>query len=404
MVKNRTLFSLLLFIIVILILEVLRLSPLAIPASYVSLILSTYGHFIFLIHYKSFTISFKRWYFLGLFLMLISMITAYSYYGQSFVSGFVANFKLYEVGLVSLFWYFILKHKISVSNFFSLLTFFGWISFMIILLMVIIDFSFLNVSDLTGKVIEIHGGKISKGLVNFIAIYFFSIFLFKNNIKYLFFSILFFSSNHFYEVQRYSLILVILLFVIGSLKNRNKISNFSLKMTAFLTIPILSIIIMSFNAGVELVGRFQSAFKIFSDFSPAEIGDSSVVARVYEYQFAFERFRTHPFFGNGNFRASESENIIQDVYFHLSDVGIFGILYSFGILGLLVFLSQLIYLFKFLKFEPFNHFQLFSILALAYMMINTFLTGESIVFYKKFMFYVCLIELFRYYFYKKIYK
>jgi hypothetical protein len=401
MIKKRTFFSFLLIIVVVLLLEVLRLSPLARTGSYVSLILSTYGHVIFFKNNKSFTTSFKRWYFLGLLLMLISIITTYVHYGQSFVSGFVANIKLYEVGLVSLFWYFFLKYKIPISNFFSLLTISGWITVIIIALMIITNFTYINESDLTGNIIEIHGGKLSKGLVNFIAIYFFSIFLFKNNIKYLFFSILFFSSNHFYEVQRYALISSILLYAIGIFKNNNYKANFRLKMFTFLIIFILFIINISSNVGVELIRRFQSAFKIFSTTSASKIGDSSVIARINEIQFAIERFSMHPFFGNGNFRVSESQKVIGDVYFHLSDIGFFGILYSFGILGLLVFVTQLIYLLKNLKVKPSNIFQIFSILVLSYMMITSLLTGESIIFYKKFMFYVCLTELFRYNYHKK---
>ena len=153
---------------------------------------------------------------------VISACICYLYYGQSLVSGFVANVNFYNVGSVTLFVYLFKKNNISYPNLFSLLTKVGWVLLgltaitPITPIMAITNFVFINESELTGKIVELTACKVSKIFINFIAIYWFSKYLFKY--KYLMYSLLFFAANHFMEIQRFALVVTFLVIGIGVLK------------------------------------------------------------------------------------------------------------------------------------------------------------------------------------------
>ena len=393
MIKKKKIILFLLIIISIVIFDVFRLTPFAKLVSYSSLILSTIGHFIFFLKPQFFPKTFKFWYNLGLLTMIISITTCQLYYGQSLVSGFVANINFYNIGLVSLFWHLFIKYKIFVDKLFYLLSKTGWISLISISFIVVTGYVYINESELTGKIIEIHGGKLSKDLVNFIALYFFSIFIYKNKTKYLFLTILFFAINHIYEVQRFSLVVSIAVIFFGFFRSKNKRANLKLILLGFISLPIIYFYISNSTVGNNFKDRFTEAFKIFSEEDEKNVDDPSVAVRFLEAQYALEKYIARPYFGNGLYRASESKKVIGDRHFYVSDIGLFGVLYSFGIFGILIYLLQLKFLLKIIKLKNLNNFQYTIMLAFFNLMLYSLLTGQSIFFYKNFMFFICLFYL-----------
>ena len=57
--------------------------------------------------------------------------------------------------------------------------------------------------------------------------------------------------------------------------------------------------------------NFAEASKIFTE-DANDINDASTVVRVYETEFALDKFKQHPIFGNGYYRANEAEKVIGE--------------------------------------------------------------------------------------------
>ncbi|WP_422081503.1 O-antigen ligase family protein [Ulvibacterium sp.] len=387
-----------LIILTILILDVFNLTPLARLVSYTLVGLSTIGHYFFITDLKIFPKRLRFWYLVAILLMLTSIFTCYIHYGQSLVSGFVANVKFYHTGSVILFVYFFRKYKLSPPKYISIIIKLGWILLILLALMVITNFEFINESELTGKIVSIHAGKVDKTLINLIAIFWFSKFLYKSNYEYLLYSLLFFAGNHFYEIQRFNLLTILLIIGVGFIKNKNSKSKIKVIMPAIFAIVLTAIFLFNTTEGDSLINRFYEAAKIVTEEDASNINDPSTAIRIFEMDFALERFKEHPFFGNGFFRASEKDNVIgAGIYFYPLDIGLYGVLYSFGILGMIIFLLQLKLIWKYLKIKRLNQYGFFVLLGLLFFVAYSVLTGYMINNYKSFYFLVCLFELFNSY-------
>jgi hypothetical protein len=125
-----------------------------------------------------------------------------------------------------------------------------------------------------------------------------------------------------------------------------------------------------------------------------EINDASTAVRVFEKDFAIERFKMHPVFGNGYFRASEKNKIIgRNVYFYPLDIGLYGILYSLGAIGIIVFIIQLRLVLINYNNRNSNPFHVFVILGLVFFTFSSILNGNTLNNFKAFFFFICLISL-----------
>jgi|TARA_B110000908_G_scaffold172741_1_gene242604 hypothetical protein len=373
--------------------NVFKLTPLSRIATYLLVVLSTIGHFIFILKPKMFSKSIKFWYYIGIVTMLISMTTGYLYYSQSFFAGFVANSNFYNVGSVILCVYLFLKNDISLSRLFSLLIKVSWVNLGLIAFMAITNFAFINESELTGNIVVVHAGKISKNLTNLIAIYWLSLYLFKSNYKYLLFSLLFFAANHFYDLQRVIFLVTLLVIGIGILKMRKFKAARKVVIPALFSIVFVIIFLFNSIQGATIFNKFTEASKVFTEDSDS-IDDSSAAVRVYEVGIALNKFKQHPLFGNGYYRASDAEKIMgKDVRFYISDIGFFGILFTLGIFGIFLFFKQLKFVWMQLKIKQINQFQLCLVLSLSFLMISSLLTGKSINVYPYFFLLFTLLQL-----------
>lgn len=372
--------------------DVFKYTPLDRLVAYLLVGLSTIGHFIFLVKYKMFSKSIKNWYYIGIIAMIISMVSATLIYGQSLFSGLIANSHFFNIGSIILFLYVFLKRNVSFSNVIPTLNTMAWISASVIVLMVIIDFEIINQSELTGNVVIVNAGKISKNLTNFFGVYWLSVFLYKSHYKYLLYSIWFFAVNHFYDIQRF--VFLVDLFVIGVavLKMRKTKASKKFILPVFFSFFFVGIFITFSSTGNAIFERFVQASKIISQ-SGDSIDDSSTAIRIFEIDLALNKFVQHPLFGNGFYRGSEAYKVIgQDVHFYVSDIGVFGILFSLGIFGFFLFLKQLKLAWTLIRVDKYTHYQLCFSLVLIFVMLNSILTGFSINNYFYFFYILALSE------------
>lgn len=373
--------------------NVFRYTPLGKISTYLLFGLSTIGHLIFISKPNIFSKNLKTWYFIGVLSMLISMASGTLIYNQSLISGIVANSQFYNIGSVMLLVYLVLKSKISFIRIFPLLSSVGWVFLGLIAFMAITNFSFINESQLTGEIVEGHAGKVSKNLTNFIALYWLAAFLFKSNYKYLLYSILFFSANHFFELQRFMFFIDLLIIAIAVFKMRKSKASLKFILPLFFCIAFLSIYIFNSIKGASIIYDFTQTFELFSEDSNA-ITDSSVSVRVSEIDLALTKFTQYPLFGNGYYRASEGGKVIgEGIHFYVSDIGIVGILFNLGIFGVVLFLKQIKLVWKLLMSKQNNQYQFFMVLALIFLLSRSLLTGYSINNYDYFFLLIAMLQL-----------
>lgn len=88
------------------------------------------------------------------------------------------------------------------------------------------------------------------------------------------------------------------------------------------------------------IAGFSDAFAVAATGSTT--GDSSANARLFETLAALPYIQAHPLLGNGvvSHQWQGGSEMAMGEYFFASDIGIFGIVFSFGIVGLLLYASQ----------------------------------------------------------------
>jgi hypothetical protein len=118
---------------------------------------------------------------------------------------------------------------------------------------------------------------------------------------------------------------------------------------AVISVAKFGCIVAVFGAGIyfilpakisALISGYSDAFTVVVEGSTT--GDSSANARLFETLAALPFIRAHPLLGNGvvSHQWQGGSEIAVGEYFFASDIGIFGIVFSFGILGLLLFAFQ----------------------------------------------------------------
>lgn len=322
--------------------------------------------------------------------MSTSIVMQFIINGQSLVSGFVANFRLYNIGALALICYWLVKYKISMQHLVKGLITAGWINLSIIILIYVTDFTFTSASELTGEIHYTHAGILKKTLIDLVAIIYLVFYFHNNKYKYLILAIFFFSVHHLYDLQRFALLMQIFIIFIAFMKTHNFRAKKSFLIPALIIIFSCTIFLFNSQPGQNTINRFSQSFMIFSDDS--KITDTSTQARILEAVIALEHFNKSPYFGNGLYRESEKEAIFGDDYFYLSDIGLFGVLYTFGILGLLVIIFQYKFLYKSMDYINLNIWSGVGVLSMLYLLLNTLLTGKSILSFSFFLFCVLFIE------------
>lgn len=391
---NRHLY--LLAIIMLVVFDTTRLTPLSRFGLFLNIIFSTLGFIYFLQSKKIFPKKIKTWIWIFLLMMIVSITTANIYYRQSIASGIIANIAFYNIGAALYFYYIFAKHNVNLNNFLRLIFKTAWFLFGVYLFFAITGFSFTNTSELTGEVVIVGISKLSKDFVNFAGLMWFARFLYTTKNKYLIYAILFLSINHWAEIQRGIMIMIIATLAIGFIINKNKISNLRIVVATFFVSFVGFTLLTSTESGAEILNRFEQAFKIFAAGDGEQIDDVSTSIRVLEIDYALSKFKDHPVLGNGLFRASEKTNIIGSMHFYLSDIGFFGILYGFGLLGILVLFYQYKILYQCLKAnfrKNADYFTTGVTLSLLLLLLATIQTGRAIFSPDLFFFYISLLYL-----------
>lgn len=349
------------------------LTPLSILEQIVIPSLSLIGVFLLINKFTSILSIFRVWILVFLVLGFISVYTNIYHTKVSLTSSFIGSLAYFKVlSLIPV--YFLLSSPKRVSTTIHYLVVIAITWWVLTFAFFLLDLNFTYKSPFTGSTLLVSGQNLNKTLINLISILFLSIFLVKRSYKFLLGSFILFSANMFGDFQRYIFVCFSIVVFAGFFFQRSRKLKLSL-LPLSAVLVLTTIIVLSFTQiGSIVITKFSDVIALFSEQGYSD--DFSVSARIWQSEIALEGFSKHPLIGNGVFRASVKEAVFGDAYFHLSDIGLIGILYAFGILGILVYLMQVRY---YLRLRPKDSLQLTVKLFMLFLLLFSILTGLSVL-------------------------
>lgn len=399
MIKKTHIVLLIIVIAFVLAFDALALTSVAKYAKYFSMALSAVGFGIFGFYFRKFPKIIRQFGVLFTLLLVISIISANLIHNQSYFSGIIASSSITIVGSSFLIYYLLIKYSISLETAKRSILTASWVFLVLFAFLYAIHIQFPSSS---GE--NIFGFQsLRKGIINLGAIIYLTQFFKRNHFKYIVFAILLFSVNHWADFQRY--ILFVFIMCLGALlfNYRNRTVGLKVMAIVIFIVPVVATVFSTTEFGQEFTKKINNVFELFEEDSE-NYTDSSIAIRVTQSVFAIKNIAKYPLTGVGRIRSSEKDKVTDTKYFHVSDIGLIGILYSYGLFGFLIFLKQCQYLWKALARgalirESINaEFKIF----LLFLIIHTILTGRSLNSPGEFMCILVLIEVGRHQLQNKI--
>lgn len=383
--------SYLLVCYILLILKIFSLTPIQIISDLLLIGLAAVGFGLYFLDQlqgiKRTYFKYVRWFFL---LSVLSIFTSYYFYGQDFFSGLVASKDLLLVLSAAYPLLLYKKRRVDLHKIMQVVLNCAWVYFAYLAIISILDVSYVFSSPLSGEQIVIEASKASTYLINFATCIYLAKFLVEKQYKYLLLMLLMFSANHFNDIQRSPILVLVIILGLMSLKLRS--SYIMLKYVAL--VPFLALLFFVFkgsDTSTAITEKFDQATLLFV--GDEQITDASVFIRVEEFNFAMKNFRGSPIVGKGQIRASNAEDAFNGVYFYYSDIGIFSVLFAFGLLGMLVFGVQLWdwakVRFKSIKRNP---VLLTLYIYCLYLLMMSLMRGITIFTPLQFVFFMCILS------------
>ena len=376
MIKRKYIALLIIITALVLTLDAFALTTVAKYAKYASMAISAVGFGVFGIYFRKFPKPLRQFGLLFIALLAISIISAKSIHHQSYFSGFIASSSIFIVGTSFLIYYLLIRYSISMELVRKSLLSTAWVflAFFALLFLLQVQFPSSTSSD------TVFGFQsLRKGIVNLGAIIYLVQFFKKNHFKYLAFALILFSVNRWADFQRYLLFVFAMCLGVLLFNYRKRTVGLKIIAITIFVVPILVTVLSVTPIGQEFAKKMSATFEIFEENSD-DFSDSSMAIRVTQSLFALESIKKYPLTGVGRIRSSEKDKVSKTSYFHVSDIGLIGILYSYGIFGLLIFFKQSHYVWKSLAKGALirevlsAEFKLF----LLFLIIHTILTGRSL--------------------------
>jgi len=163
------------------------------------------------------------------------------------------------------------------------------------------------------------------------------------------------------------------------------LGGFLLSLCFFIPIELISI----------FIGRFNEAYYVISTFQ--EGNDISANVRISEFNLALQYVHKNLFLGSGNISQQWYEGSKGFLgYFHPSDIGLLGAIFTYGVIGLVLFLSQIYFIVKYCKELPVNFGKYYNLsnaikCLLLYYSILSITTGAIVFGASTFFFFIAIL-------------
>ena len=386
----------LIFIYIVCVFKTFYLTPFSLFSDLLLQILSLGGIYVLIVK-KYYKIRFYRNIVIGLTLLIItSIFSAYTQLKQDLLSSFIATQQLIK-GFSPFFIIYIIKNKdIDFNRIIKWIINFVWLYALFIAITSLTGWSYTFISPLSGNELLITANKYSKEILFFGVIYYLINYFIWAELKNLFFAFIILVSTQLYDIQRADIIFVSFLFLIMmySFRNRNSLKKLILTVPFILVLVIFIISFMDFS---EISEKFSQMFILLDSEKVGEISDPSIFIRIQEAEFAIRGFLESPMFGNGLMRASKQESLIGSIYFYPGDIGLIGVIYTFGLAGILIYLRYGYRLIK-VKLKYLRPIGLVFFFTAIYLFIYSIKDGSMMFNPTQVIFYMLI---YRYYEYKE---
>jgi len=339
MIKKKKIAILVVLLCALVCFNVFALTPLGNYSKLMSFALSSVGFLLLGTYYRQFPKKLRIFGLLFILIYSMSILSTNFVHGQSIPSGIVASADIYFVGIGFLVYYVIMHYQIKLEEIKSIILRTAWIIFVIYIALYAFDIEFTSSSgeDTFGL------GALRKNWLNFAAFIYMAKFFKENKSKFLAFSLILFSINHLVDIQRYILLmyLICLMFMIFQFARKAVVMKVGIAL--LILIPLFTLVVTATGVGLAIQEKFSDAMELLDE-DKEELSDASIEVRFLQTEAAVSSIVKYPITGVGVIRNSEVERIVGLSHFYVSDIGVIGILFSFGIIGLIVFIIQIRYL------------------------------------------------------------
>lgn len=315
--------------------NVFAFTGIAMATRLLALFLGLTGFALFVLYFRNYN---KQLRVLGVILILLysqSILSANLIYNQSISVGALANMPFLIGGVGFLVHFLIVRYHVSIARISYLIIRTSWIIFAAYIIVQILGIEFH--SNNVSKALSLEA--LNKGFINLGAIIYIAKYFHQNHVKYLFLGLLLFSTNMWADFQRNIFIIFFITIFVSLLFNRQKVANFKAGLILIVSIPMITIILQNTQFGSVVSEKIGSALELFED-DKNEFSDSSVGARVEETEFAFTKISKHPITGMGRISSMKRPEVLGNRYFFVTDIGLIGVLFSLGFLGIFFYLYE----------------------------------------------------------------
>lgn len=296
-------------------------------------------------------------------------------FDQSFLKGLIANFNHWGFLIVVYIFYFFKRNRNGVFLLESSIIRLGWISVIIIFPMKIFypDLEYIvNSFDGSSENVFSVKNSLSSPFIVWSGFIYFVKYKYSKNLSFLLYCILLISYPVIFFNARSYMIALLIFFTIHKLEgfnSRTLLNFFSIFLVVFLLF-ITSLFISSFQT------FFLNKFYLFSEGVLGIFGqtteDLSVTFRSIQLVDAFKFIEEYYILGVGTLDSFITKKYISD-YFHPSDIGLIGVIFNYGILGMLILLYQ-IKIFSF-HFKANKHIKNSLITGTSYFLIIQYIVS-----------------------------
>jgi hypothetical protein len=310
-------------------------------------------------------------------LICSSIISSILFVKQDFLSSVIAIQHIFKGFSIIYIYKLFIDKKIDIYKIFRYLIISIWFFTAILTVASLTKFAFTFLSPISGKQLVITANKYSKDLLYLGEFYFLAKYFHSNrSINLIFLSIIFISTQ-LYDIQRGDLIFFSATFFISLILFRKKISTQKIYFLLPIFILVGFLFINNSSSSSKINEKFTQLAMVFDEEESGKIDDASIFIRLREIEFALVGFVKHPISGNGIIRSSKQQQLLGDIYFYPADIGMYGVLYTFGIIGFFLFLLFIRRLFYF-KFSELNYLSAGLFLFLVYSIFYSIKDGSVI--------------------------
>jgi hypothetical protein len=345
------------------------------------LILALLFLFIYFILFENYKVkNLKKSYLIILFLFpLLYAIRSNYLFDQSLIDGLKTNFVFFEF-LIFIYIYYYFKHnKNALFTLNRSIISLAWLSFIILVPIKIIypDLEF-NLTSFDGTREYIFKSySMSSPFIVWAAF----VYLFKYNLsnkgKFLFYASLLFSFYIIFFNARIFILTLFIIMLIYYFKELKKILKLKLVVSLIVTL-ILFFVVSIFYSPLKIV-ILEKINLISQVFYNEESTDLSTKFRFIQYDNAMKLVKKHYLLGVGVLSPEKLKLVVGD-YFYSSDIGLMGVIFNYGFLGLIILSYQVKIFFKILRnnMPTNNSFLMGSIFCLMFKYISSVFTASFV--------------------------